>query len=105
MYGDKTVLKINQTISDQEVTLRMELALHVDFGKFLMEAVYEMEGDGFLILKAYDKIKAVEKHINLLLEGDKTVCNNMLSTANQLCHEFPLKQLNHKLWFKRQFWS
>ena len=42
-------------------SLQMELAITVDFGQKITEAIYELEGDGFLALRAYDAIKALEK--------------------------------------------
>ena len=44
----------------------MELAITVDFGKKITDAIYELEGDGFLALKAYDMIKGLEKDFNFL---------------------------------------
>ena len=61
--------------------LRMELAITVDFGKIITEAIYELEGDGFLALKAYDVIKNVEKRLQLLVDGENSVRPNTVRLA------------------------
>ena len=67
--------------------LRMELAITVDFGKKITDAIYELEGDGFLALKAYDMIKGLEKRLQLLADGDRTACPNTAAVAHDIGDE------------------
>ena len=85
--GIKTCLNLFQQ------QLHMELAIMVDFGMKITEAIYELEGDGFLVLKAYNMIKGLEKRLQLLAEGDTASCPNTLIMARTTGEE--TKHLKH----------
>ena len=59
----------------------------VDFGTKITEAIYELEGDGFLALKAYDMIKGLETRLQLLESGDTTMCSNTVRVAQTIGDE------------------
>ena len=44
--------------------LKVELAALVDAGEVLVKTCYFLEGDGYVALKAYDRMKAVELGMN-----------------------------------------
>ena len=67
----------------------MELALNVDFGQSITETIYFLEGDGFLVIYAYDRLKPLETRLNLLETGDETACKNIIKMATQSCSKIP----------------
>jgi hypothetical protein len=82
-YSDAIVQKL-LIMAQKDNELRLELAVSIDFGKIITETIYYLEGDGFLIIYAYDKLKLVEAHLDVLVSHDSTVCANTLSTINEL---------------------
>jgi hypothetical protein len=89
-YAKKSVPKCLEMIDNNQANLRMELASYVDFGKKITETIYDMEGDGFLIIHVYDRLKAIETHLGLLEKKDATTCNNIIATANLMSTKFGL---------------
>ena len=64
-------------IDNKTVNLKMELVLQMDW-KIITETIYQLEGDGFLSIMAYDKLMTIKR------KGDSTACKNIITTANDL---------------------
>jgi hAT family protein len=97
LYGEKITSQCVDFIKTNEATLLMELALQMDFGKIITETIYFLEGDGFLIIYAYDKLKFIEAHIkNLTNVKDQVNLKNTYAAASELCAKKNNRELEAK---------
>ena len=61
-----TARKLLDVIANSEAKLKMEIAATVDAGEPLVKKAYSLEGDGPLVVTAYDSIKELENCVRLM---------------------------------------